>query len=152
MLGFSQRPEERSRKDFWSYYCFIIPSRFPVFTVSKFSHRDKNGTCVCHQHVPVYVHYLWKAGCRRPEAVIAFAFPLQAQAEIRHRSPTSYAAGDTMMFNRYPSFSGAAPGFKSPSCASQRNPLRCHFVLEFRNNITDYVIVLCTLHWQSGIF
>lgn len=36
-------------------------------------------------------------------------------------------------------------------CASLRNPLKCYFVPEFRNNITDYIIVLCVLHWEGGI-
>lgn len=65
--------------------------------------------------------------------------------------PPALAAGDTMMVNRCPSFSRAAPGFESPVCASQRNSLRYYFVPEFRNNITEYITVLCTLHWEGGI-
>lgn len=77
-------PKNRSGGDFLSYFCFHILSCFTVSTVSRLSHRDKTGTCNCHQHVPVYVYHLGKAGCRTPEAVVTFAFPLQAQAKFRH--------------------------------------------------------------------
>jgi len=43
-----------------------------------------------HQHVPLYVNYLWKAGCRRPEAVVISAFLLQAQAELRHHKSDQF--------------------------------------------------------------
>lgn len=55
------------------------------------------------------------------------------------------------MVNTCLSFSGAAAGFKFPVCASQRNSLRCYFSTEFRNNIIEYIIALCMLHWEGGI-
>lgn len=85
------------------------------------------------------MHYLWKAGCRAPEAVVTSGFPLQVLAEFRHHKPhcscsVSYHEGQQL----------------SSLCASL-SPLRCYFVSEFRNNITEHIIVLCMLHWEGGI-
>lgn len=43
--------------------------------MSRLCLRDKTGTGTCYQQVSVYMHYLWKAGCRTPEPVVTFAFP-----------------------------------------------------------------------------
>lgn len=107
MLRFRQCPEERRGNEFWSYCFFLTSSLFTICIVSRLSSTDKNGSCVCHWHVTVYVHPLWKACFRRSEALAGPVWVLTLQV------PPALAARDTIKVNRYPSFSGAAPGLKS---------------------------------------
>lgn len=151
MLGFSQWPEEKSGRDFWSYFA-SLPLHTVLFFCVQVSLQGQNWNlhlppaCTSACTAPLEGRMRETRGCGH------FGLSLAGPGWVQTpQVPRALAAGDTMTVNSCPHFSGATPGFKSPVCESQRYTLRCYFVLEFRNNITEYIIALCMLHWKGGI-
>lgn len=155
ILGFRQCPEERRGNEFWGYCFFLTSSLFTICIVSRLSSTGKTGPCVCHWHVTVYVHHLWKAGFRRSEALAGPGWVQTLQVL------PALAARDTTKVNWYPSFSGAAPGLKSLDYVSKE--ILWHVILSLSlervlQNI-QYLCVHCTgkvlfpslPHWSHSL-